>query len=730
MRLTSLLPDGEPNCMALKLRQMLILLDCGLGQEQLYAMPVREGGLTETHKNVAELAAVTATTSKQTNATNNKRPNSTVSNAEQTDLRQDWASFLKSSTASFQPNKKKARTGDGAGVPETRLEGESGLGSGSGSGAGSASASANSPSAKGTSPTASRDYMFKLPDFSGIDLKSIDVVLISNYNHILALPYLTEFTDFQGRIFATEPTIEFGRQLMTEFVSFFGTAVASSPHEAIDRKKLVARSGAGLYPAYTLADIKACIDKIQAVRFREHITLYGSLKLTAHSAGYCLGSSNWLVQIGTENIAFVSSSSTQSNLHPDLFDGTLLEHASTVVAADLCPKGSTTYDSGMNDICANVARTIARKGHVLIPCTISGFLFDLLEDIHLHLNRMGLVSQVQYSFVSPVADTALQYSNILAEWMAPRKQEMVYLPEAPLLHGLLLEKGAAKNYKSVHGAFSSDLKHPCIVFGGHPTLRSGPMVNLLHMWGRNSNNSIIFIEPRVDVPASLEPYEGLEISQSICPLDIRLSIDQLVEVMNKYRHAKHVLVPRSATSSTLADGTAELSDAKGTTSTSAIRWSSYKVGESIQLDMGSLYETVLLSEELAKGIYPQAFGNTSYAAVAGSLSIYNNQMQLEPASVTGRQVLALYTQRQLRGVMNLQNLLAGLVAIGVVDPEVTESGPDKDETGSTLPEIKVEFELAGRRSCIIVREDETIVKCDESVRPLLREPILKCFQTL
>jgi len=112
----------------------------------------------------------------------------------------------------------------------------------------------------------------------------------------------------------------------------------------------------------------------------------------------------------------VSSSSTQSNLHPDLFDGTLLEHASTVVAADLCPKGSTTYDNGMSDICANVARTIARKGHVLIPCTISGFLFDLLEDIHLHLNRMGLISQVQYSFVSPVADTALQYSNILAEW--------------------------------------------------------------------------------------------------------------------------------------------------------------------------------------------------------------------------------------------------------------------------------------------------------------------------
>jgi integrator complex subunit 9 len=68
--------------------------------------------------------------------------------------------------------------------------------------------------------------------------------------------------------------------------------------------------------------------------------------------------------------------------------------------------------------------------------------------------------------------------------------------------------------------------------------------------------------------------------------------------MKKHRHAKHVLVPRSATTLTLADGTAELADTKGTISTSSIRWSSYTVGESIQLDMGSLYETVLLSEEV------------------------------------------------------------------------------------------------------------------------------------
>ncbi|KAG0006069.1 Integrator complex subunit 9 [Entomortierella chlamydospora] len=714
MRLTSLLPDGEPNCMLLKLRQMLILLDCGLGQEQLYAMPVREGGLTEEAKEAAISQQLSGSTTAANDALKRKQPS-----AEPVDIRQDWASFLKSSISQFPHKKARGSNSEShsSSNPEPKYAGATGA----------------SPTPNSLRHTTAKEYMFKLPDFSGVDLKSIDVVLISNYNHILALPYLTEFTDFQGRIFATEPTIEFGRQLMTEFVSFFGTSVTSSPHEFIDRKKLTARSGSGLYPAYTHADIKACIDKIQPVRFREHTALYGSLKLTAHSAGYCLGSSNWLIQIGTENLAYISSSSTQVNLHPDLFDGSLLEHASTIIVADLSPKGSITYDSGVNEVCASIARTIARKGHVLIPCAISGFLFDLLEDVHLHLTRMGLIHQVQYSFISPVADTALQYSNILAEWMAPRKQEMVYLPEAPLLHGILLEKGPAKNYKSVHGAFSADLKYPCIVFGGHVSLRSGPMVNLLHMWGKNATNSIVFIEPRVDVPASLEPFEGLEIGRNICPLDIRLSVDQLVDIMKKHKHPKHVLVPVHATASIRTDGTVELSDSHGTTSTSLTQWSCYKVGVTKQLGIGSLYETVLLSEELAKGIYPQSFGSTSLAPVAGSLSMYNNQMQLEPASVAGRQILALYTQRQLRGVMNLQNLLTGLAKIGVVDPNVTESGVDEenDSNNSTKePEIRVEFDLEGQPACIIVREKETIVKCDESSRPLLREPILKCFQSL
>ena len=43
----------------------------------------------------------------------------------------------------------------------------------------------------------------------------MDVILLSNYHNILALPYVTECTGFKGVIYATEPTLHIGRYIMS-----------------------------------------------------------------------------------------------------------------------------------------------------------------------------------------------------------------------------------------------------------------------------------------------------------------------------------------------------------------------------------------------------------------------------------------------------------------------------------------------------------------------------------
>lgn len=61
---------------------------------------------------------------------------------------------------------------------------------------------------------------FQPPNDKIIDFSEIDVILISNYMNMLALPYITEKTGFKGIVYATEPTLQIGRFFMKELVEY------------------------------------------------------------------------------------------------------------------------------------------------------------------------------------------------------------------------------------------------------------------------------------------------------------------------------------------------------------------------------------------------------------------------------------------------------------------------------------------------------------------------------
>uniref|UniRef100_A0A6B2G0V1 Integrator complex subunit 9 homolog (Trinotate prediction) n=1 Tax=Myxobolus squamalis TaxID=59785 RepID=A0A6B2G0V1_MYXSQ len=56
----------------------------------------------------------------------------------------------------------------------------------------------------------------KIPHFNTIEVSSIDAVLITNYENIVALPFLTEMDGFRAKIYCSQPTMEFGRLLMLD----------------------------------------------------------------------------------------------------------------------------------------------------------------------------------------------------------------------------------------------------------------------------------------------------------------------------------------------------------------------------------------------------------------------------------------------------------------------------------------------------------------------------------
>lgn len=55
----------------------------------------------------------------------------------------------------------------------------------------------------------------------------------------------------------------------------------------------------------------------------------------------------------------------------------------------------------------------------------------------------------------------------------------------------LMKCGRLKVFESLHGALCHQLKTPCILFTGHPSLRFGEAVRFLELWGNNPRNAII-----------------------------------------------------------------------------------------------------------------------------------------------------------------------------------------------------------------------------------------------
>lgn len=61
-----------------------------------------------------------------------------------------------------------------------------------------------------------RVFVDSIPEFCPpldkvVDFSQLDVILISNYTCMMALPFITEDTGFKGQVYATEPTLQIGR---------------------------------------------------------------------------------------------------------------------------------------------------------------------------------------------------------------------------------------------------------------------------------------------------------------------------------------------------------------------------------------------------------------------------------------------------------------------------------------------------------------------------------------
>ncbi|KAL1123383.1 hypothetical protein AAG570_002465 [Ranatra chinensis] len=403
----------------------------------------------------------------------------------------------------------------------------------------------------------SRIFVDSAPEFCPpldkiVDYSELDVILISNYTSMLALPFITERTGFKGVVYATEPTLQIGRLYLEELVEYIEQTPKRNqakywkevlhllPSPLCDSFK--PRSWKQLY---TLSDVQASLSRIKVVGYDEKRDVYGALNVTAVSSGYCLGSSNWIISSDYEKVAYVSGSSTLTT-HPRPMDQNVLKNCNVLILTGLTQTPTVNPDTMLGELCMAVAATLKANGSVLIPCYPSGVVYDLFECLSSHLDSSSLSSIPMY-FISPVADMSLGYSNILAEWLSNTKQNKVYLPEEPFPHAYLVKTGRLMHYKRIYSdGFSTDFRQPCVVFCGHPSLRFGDAVHFIELWGSNPLHTVIFTEPDFPYLDALAPFQPLAMKAVHCPIDTSLNFTQANKLIRELKPST-LVVPNAYT---------------------------------------------------------------------------------------------------------------------------------------------------------------------------------------
>nr|CDJ95101.1 Integrator complex subunit 9 [Haemonchus contortus] len=386
-----------------------------------------------------------------------------------------------------------------------------------------------------------------------LSMNSVDCVLISNWNSLVALPFYVENSGFRGTVYATEPVVQFGRLMMTELIEYFERIVLNDVNNkwkdpsiystfpnAINRNPLEWK------PFYSKPVMEQALARITTVSFNQTVELEGGVSVVACPSGYSIGSSNWVFKTEYERIGYLASSSVRST-HSRPVEWEKLQDCDALILTSLSRTPDFSSEGAIIEVAQTVVDTLKRGGNVLMPVNPVGFVYDLIDVVSRSIdNAGGATLEARIYFISPVAKGALAYSNVNAEWLAETRQNAVYVPEEPFCHTALVRNGRLKLYDNIYESFCREYKTPCVVLTGHPSLRIGDAPHLLEMWGNDSRNALIMTDPDFPLNEVYAPFEDLAIRAFYYPIETRLEFSQVNTVLLPVElKPKNLIIPEA-----------------------------------------------------------------------------------------------------------------------------------------------------------------------------------------
>ncbi|KAH7646743.1 integrator complex subunit 9-like protein [Dermatophagoides farinae] len=579
---------------------------------------------------------------------------------------------------------------------------------------------------------------FCLPEFSCIDMKNIDVILISNYRSMLALPFITERSDFSGFVYATEPSMNLGRLFMEELVTYIERNPKLKRATAWKNLNIFQHLPFPCFPdsilptvlenIYSMDEISSCLSKVKPVAFSEKICIFGSLHWYPVSTGYCLGSSNWIIESAHEKIVNISSSSTYTT-HIRPMDHAPLKNADLVILTSLSLAPTTNPNTRLNEFCDHVEKTLKSGGNVLIPCYSSGKIYDLFECLNAHLDSVSL-GGIPIFFISPIAEHSLAYSNIMAEWLSELKQNRAFIPEEPFPHGQLVKNGRIKHFVSLsEESFNNEFRMPCIVFTGHPSLRFGDVVHFIELWGSNPTNMILMTEPEFPCLEALSPYQPLSMKIIYCPIDTRLTFIQANKIIRDIK-PKNLVLPYQYTRP-FSQAESHNKQPFETMIEADCKMFPYHRKETIKLPIKCKYERLLVDSELISSLTTHEIADgIKITTITGILEAKDNKFRLGPITKSYRNEFrsqmptrTLPPNKYLIGMIDMNELLRLLAHQGYLDIVLNKFGDKRFRIEIRSKGITIDID--DETKSIMITAEDWQNDCRLAIRKLLAKCLIE-----
>lgn len=301
-----------------------------------------------------------------------------------------------------------------------------------------------------------------LPFLDLIDLSKIDAILITHFHldHAAALPFITEKTDFKGKVYMTHPTKAILKWLLNDYIR----VINSSSDQDF----------------YTELDLENCYNKIIPIDYHQQINIKG-VKFTALNAGHVLGAAMFMIEIEKTKILYTGDFSREEDRHlkaaesPGCTLDTLITESTYGVQCHL-PRNER--ETRFTRIVSNI---VERGGRCLLPVFALGRAQELLLILEEHWSENPHLKNIPIYYASALAKRCMIVYQTYINMMNERIQN-ISLQKNPF------DFSHVENLKDI-SSFKD--KGPCVIMASPGMLQSGLSRELFEKWCENEKNGVV-----------------------------------------------------------------------------------------------------------------------------------------------------------------------------------------------------------------------------------------------